>query len=457
MALADGVWVRRTAPPSASGTRASTPRTSTATAISTSLRARRTAGSTLFRNVGTRTAPVLEGGRILAFYDYMDAKAGVKVADFDGDGLLDLRGRTLLGALAPRRRAPRLPDASTATSARARSRGSRRATPPAAPLHRALPARRRHEAERRARRGHWDDDGRVDLPGRRLRRLRLALPDTRPAPSPPSSRPAYASPPGPAPARVRRGGETRGPRATRGVDVTDWNEDGRKDLVVADGRGWLWLFLNRGTSAAPSSPPASASAPTATPSTARRGPACSCATGTATGRRTSSSRWSAKGRARTTTGLPLRNANRERDRGFLFYRNFGTNAAPELGAPGSGSRPARRPPRSTSCAPTSATSWTGTATAGRTSSACEFRLDCRLFRNTSGGAGEAAALRFCGGRRRHPEILDGPDAFPGVDVRDWNGDGDLDLLTGMGHGGSGAARFRTGLCGGLAARNAAAV
>jgi hypothetical protein len=42
-----------------------------------------------FRNVGTRTAPVLEGGRILAYYGYMDAKAGVKVADFDGDGLLD--------------------------------------------------------------------------------------------------------------------------------------------------------------------------------------------------------------------------------------------------------------------------------------------------------------------------------------------------------------------------------
>jgi hypothetical protein len=29
----------------------------------------------------------------------------------------------------------------------------------------------------------------------------------------------------------------------------------------------------------------------------------------------------------------------------------------------------------------------------------------------------------------------------GVDVRDWNGDGDLDLLTGMGHGGSGLRFF----------------
>ena len=29
----------------------------------------------------------------------------------------------------------------------------------------------------------------------------------------------------------------------------------------------------------------------------------------------------------------------------------------------------------------------------------------------------------------------------GVDVRDWNGDGDLDLLTGQGHGGSGLRFF----------------
>src|SRR5262249_47406599 len=43
-----------------------------------------------FENVGTRTAPVLAGGRLFAFFEYMDGKAGVKVADFDGDGLLDV-------------------------------------------------------------------------------------------------------------------------------------------------------------------------------------------------------------------------------------------------------------------------------------------------------------------------------------------------------------------------------
>jgi hypothetical protein len=29
--------------------------------------------------------------------------------------------------------------------------------------------------------------------------------------------------------------------------VTDWNEDGRKDLVVGNIKGNIWLFLNQGT------------------------------------------------------------------------------------------------------------------------------------------------------------------------------------------------------------------
>ena len=33
--------------------------------------------------------------------------------------------------------------------------------------------------------------------------------------------------------------------------VVDWNSDGRKDLLVGDGAGRVWLFLNQGTDAAP--------------------------------------------------------------------------------------------------------------------------------------------------------------------------------------------------------------
>jgi hypothetical protein len=33
--------------------------------------------------------------------------------------------------------------------------------------------------------------------------------------------------------------------------VLDWNNDGRKDLLVGDSAGYIWLFLNLGTDAAP--------------------------------------------------------------------------------------------------------------------------------------------------------------------------------------------------------------
>ena len=34
--------------------------------------------------------------------------------------------------------------------------------------------------------------------------------------------------------------------------VLDWNNDGKKDLLVGDSWGYLWLYLNQGTDAKPS-------------------------------------------------------------------------------------------------------------------------------------------------------------------------------------------------------------
>ena len=31
------------------------------------------------------------------------------------------------------------------------------------------------------------------------------------------------------------------------ITVIDWNNDGKKDLVVGDGTGYVWLFVNQGT------------------------------------------------------------------------------------------------------------------------------------------------------------------------------------------------------------------
>ena len=34
--------------------------------------------------------------------------------------------------------------------------------------------------------------------------------------------------------------------------VVDWNNDSRKDLLVGDSVGYIWLYLNQGTDASPS-------------------------------------------------------------------------------------------------------------------------------------------------------------------------------------------------------------
>jgi len=34
--------------------------------------------------------------------------------------------------------------------------------------------------------------------------------------------------------------------------VIDWNNDGKKDLLVGDGYGYVWLYLNEGTNVDPS-------------------------------------------------------------------------------------------------------------------------------------------------------------------------------------------------------------
>ena len=34
--------------------------------------------------------------------------------------------------------------------------------------------------------------------------------------------------------------------------VLDWNNDGRKDLLVGSWDGYIWLYLNQGTDASPS-------------------------------------------------------------------------------------------------------------------------------------------------------------------------------------------------------------
>lgn len=121
------------------------------------------------------------------------------------------------------------------------------------------------------------------------------------------------------------------------------------------------------------------------------------------------------------------------DRGYYFSRNTGTDDAPRL-APGQpiffGGRKAGyiRPNLG------SFVDWDGDGR--RDLIGCHFENSIRFYRNLGSGApGELPQFA-------DPEgvvLLQGesPQMISGADAVDWNGDGDLDLLTGQGHGGSG--------------------
>ena len=133
------------------------------------------------------------------------------------------------------------------------------------------------------------------------------------------------------------------------------------------------------------------------------------------------------------------NRDRTRDRGILYYPNVGTDAAPVLGAPrwvkiGREEAPADllRPNLG------DFVDWDGDG--ARDLIVCEFENFCQMFRNTTGG-GPGRKPLFAGAAG--VTVLASPTAqyISGADALDWNGDRDLDLLTGQGHGGSGLRFF----------------
>jgi len=145
-----------------------------------------------------------------------------------------------------------------------------------------------------------------------------------------------------------------------------------------------------------------------------------------------------EGPSRTYDWPPL-GPDRARDRGILYYPNAGTDAAPVLG-----------PPRWVKLGPADApedllrpnlgdfVDWDGDG--ARDLIVCEFENLCRMFRNTTGGGAGVKPL-FAGAPGVTLLAPETSQMISGADAVDWNGDGDLDLLTGQGHGGSGLRFF----------------
>ncbi|MGE0451981.1 MAG: FG-GAP repeat domain-containing protein [Vicinamibacteria bacterium] len=387
----------------------------------------------LFDNVGTRREPVLGIGRLLVHHGYMDARAGVKVADFDGDGLLDF----VVGRYWKRTTDGDQPvvhgrlyrNAGTAREPRFEARDARHGAPFTQGFQ-AIDALRQNGV----RASDWDEDGRLDLiagdtdgyvwffrnAGTRSFPLFEAGLRLR----------THAGP-----IRVL-GEELEGRRAGYArPEITDWNDDGRKDLLVADGRGWLTLFLNRGREGRPQLLPGVR--------VEANGHAID-----GTGRASVAvADWDDDGRKDLLFAMvgedvsarydwPRLNEDPSQDAGILLYRNVGSDAAPSFGRPqwiragrfGGDEIRLLRPNLGAFA------DWDGD---GRKDLiACEFEDKVFLFRNTSRRPGRP---KFAS----HDEVrqlllaAETRELISGADVVDWDGDGQLDLLTGQGHGGSG--------------------
>jgi hypothetical protein len=365
----------------------------------------------LVRNEGGPGRPELAAGVIVAFqgkYLIGDAHSGVKAADLDGDGLLDLAaGRFWERADLDRPGAPRgFGGFWRSAGTREAPRFERQATGGLHVVELPICDAVRQNSVRAA---DWDGDGRLDLlAGDTDGSVWLFA--ARGDPAFPLFAPGRALEAAGRPLSVAAtGGHAR-------LDVGDWNGDGRRDLLVADGGGTVTLLPGEGDGKEPSlGAGRKLEAGGAPIRIGGRSSVLACD-------------WDADGRK----DLVLAD-----DRGYYFARNEGRDGAPILAAPRPilfGGRPVSyvRPNLGAFA------DWDGDGK--RDLIGCHFENSIRFYRNVgSGKPGDAPEFADPEGAT----ILEGssPQMISGADAVDWNGDGDLDILTGQGHGGSGLRFF----------------
>jgi len=198
-------------------------------------------------------------------------------------------------------------------------------------------------------------------------------------------------------------------------DVCDWNHDGLFDLVVADGAGMVTVFLNEGTMREPKF---------------------------ARGERVQALDEDGKlqpidrGTRSHVMACDFDNDGRkdlvfsdQDNPGFYWFENVGTDAEPQFAA--------ARPLGLTDYVRPNLGSWVDWDGDGRKDLiACEFEHSIRFYRNTASKTqpGEPEFANPGGVEIIHPESI---MMISGAEVVDFNGDGDLDVLTGQGHAGSG--------------------
>lgn len=368
----------------------------------------------MFQNTDTtvpRRNPTFAAGQVIAFADPIyiaDSHSGVKVADFTGDGLPDFvvgqfwERVPVATPMAPRDYGAMYENVGTPTAPQF---ALRKADAGAPYIERFQPC----DAIRQngVRFSDWNNDGRKDLVAADTDGHLWYFQNQNN-----NLFPIFAT----GERILLQNGDVLSTQDNGGYarhDICDWNNDGKKDLLVADGGGWVRLFLNTGTDAAPVFGAGERLSAGGSP-IARGGRASVLVCD-----------WNNDGRKDLVFA--------DQDYGYFWFRNNGTDANPTLVAASSlGLDMYTRPNLG------SFVDWDGDGKKDFMASC--FENDVRFYRNTGSGApGTTPQFSDLDG-----QVIVQPFTatmmVSGTEVTDWRGDGDLDVLTGQGHGG-GALRF----------------
>ena len=424
-----------------------------------------------FENVaGPGNPPIFLIGRIIAFYEFMDLVTGVKIHDFDGDGKLDFVAgriweRTQWGEQ-PRfygclYKNVTLAGGPVKFEAKPAGEGS-----PYTQQFQQCDAVRQNGV----RSVDWNNDGKTDLIASDTDGFVWFFENTTDQLFPIFEPGVKIQANGKA---IRVYGEEDANRAAgyARVDVCYWDDEGlpgkKKDLLVADGRGWLTLFINIGTDSTPLFGPGVRVSAYNSTNVSERVMHLIDGTGRATvlvcdwdkdGKKdlifgmvgdwqfSEYADWPRMECSPVATGGYLSN-----DSGFLFYKNSGTNNAPVLDYP-SWIRTSDGQHIWYSSRPNLGSFVDWDYDGKKDFITAEFENSARFYRNT--GPNTPGALPVFStswpnnGDMGEGQAIVEPDTvqmMSGADALDWNRDWtgdpavnqDIDIVTGQGHGASG--------------------